>query len=171
MKLINSESVERTDELVGMVCYSMFNHLQRLANLYTPEFDFEAAIKIQENPFQLQAAAFFQNLRLAALENNFCTLLLYCYYESHDFYQFKRLTPYLTSRNHLLCNKILNPYHGIEDEIVLDFFTRFVIKFNRNLNFEHFIKAKVNVVMRTFKIHEEQITCLFPQRQPLATLH
>jgi len=171
MRLIHSDSIKRTDDVVGMACYSMFNHLMKVANLHAPEINFETAIKIPQNPFQVHTAAFFHNMRLAALENNFCNLLIYLYYESASFEQFKRLSPFLGEKNHKLFDRILNPFQKIDDQKALDVFQKFVTKFNRNMNFDKFIKVKVYPVMRTFKIHEEPVTNIFTQSEPVSSLH
>lgn len=60
----------KTDKQVGEACYSLFNHLQRVADLHIPEIDYEAAIQIPENSFKFFTVDFFKNLRLAALEDN-----------------------------------------------------------------------------------------------------
>ena len=68
----------KTDKQVGGMCYSLFNHLQCIADLHIPEIDYETAMQIPENSYQYHTVAFFHNLRLAALENNFANLLTCC---------------------------------------------------------------------------------------------
>ncbi|PXW86119.1 hypothetical protein C8R34_11517 [Nitrosomonas sp. Nm84] len=158
----------KTDKQVGARCYSLFNHLQRIADLQIPEIDYEAAIQIPENSFQFHTVAFFHNLRLAALENNFANLLTCCYYESEDLEQFQRLTPFLCSKSHLLCSHTLQPFHQVDEETVLDFFMRFATNFSRDNDLGQFIQFKIIPFMHSFKIHKEEITHLFPQQQRAA---
>lgn len=155
----------KTDKQVGIECYSIFNHLQRLVDSHIPEMDYETAIQIPENSFQIHTVAFFHNLRLAALENNFINLLTNCYFESQDFDQFKRLTPFLCSTSHLLCSQTLSPFHEVEEEKVIDFFMRFVATFSVEQNIAEFIQFKVVPFMHNFKLHNEEITHLLPQSQ------
>lgn len=155
----------KTDKQVGIECYSIFNHLQRLVDSHIPAMDYETATQIPENSYQIHTVAFFHNLRLAALENNFLNLLTNCYYESHDFDQFKRLTPFLCSTSHLLCSQTLSPFHEVEEEQVIDFFMRFVANFSVEQNIAEFIQFKVIPFMHNFKLHNEEITHLLPQSQ------
>lgn len=148
----------KTDKQVGAECDSIFNHLQRLADSHIPMMDYEAAIQIPENPFQIHAVAFFYNLRLAALENNLVALLTNCYFESEDIEQFKRLTPFLCSASHLLCSQTLYPFHEIDEEKVISFFMRFVSNFSMNENIAEFVEFKVIPFMHNFKIRNEEIT-------------
>ncbi len=163
----------KTDKQVGAECYSVFNHLQRLTDSHIPTMDYEAAIQIPENPLQIHAVAFFYNLRLAALENNFVALLTNCYFESEDIEQFKRLTPFLCSASHLLCSQTLHPFHAIDEEKVIDFFMRFVANFSMNENIAEFIQFKVIPFMHNFKIRNEEITHLLSlfQRPANQSLH
>ena len=160
----------KTDKQIGIECYSIFNHLQRLVDLHIPEMDYETAIQIPENSFQIHTVAFFHNLRLAALENNFLNLLTNCYFESQDFEQFKRLTPFLCSTSHLLCSQTLSPFHEVEEEKVIDFFMRFVANFSVEQNIAEFIQFRVIPFMHNFKLHNEEITYLLPQSQRLSNL-
>lgn len=153
----------KTDKQVGIECYSIFNHLQRLVDSHIPAMDYETATQIPENSYQIHTVAFFHNLRLAALENNFLNLLTNCYYESEDFDQFKRLTPFLCSTSHLLCSQTLSPFHEVEEEQVIDFFMRFVANFSVEQNIAEFIQFKVIPFMHNFKLHNEEITHLLPQ--------
>jgi hypothetical protein len=155
----------KTDKQVGIECYSIFNHLQRLIDAHIPGMDDETAIQIPENSYQIHTVAFFHNLRLAALENNFANLLANCYFESQDLDQFKRLTPFLCTKSHLLFSQMLNPFHTIEEEKVLDFFMRFVTNFSIEQDIVEFIQFKVNPFMRSFKLHNEKITHLLPRHQ------
>ena len=163
----------KTDKQVGTECYSVFNHLQRLTDSHIPEMDYETALQIAENSFQIHTVTFFHNLRLAALENNFANLLTNCYFESEDFEQFKRLTPFLCSASHLLCSRTLIPFHQVNEEEVLDFFMRFVANFSMDENIAEFIQFKVIPFMHNFKIHNEEITHLLPnlQRSVSESLH
>ena len=158
----------KTDKQVGTVCYSLFNHLQNLADMYIPEIDYETNCEIPESSFQLHTIAFFHNARLAALENNFANLLTSCYFESKDFEQFQRLTPFLDSESHLLCWQTLQPFHQVDEDTVLDFFMRFAVDFSRNIELDKFIQFKIVPFMYSFKIHKEEITHLFPQHQRAA---
>ena len=36
----------KTDKQVGGMCYSLFNHLQCIADLHIPEIDYETAMQI-----------------------------------------------------------------------------------------------------------------------------
>lgn len=155
----------KTDKQVGIECYSIFNHLQRLVDSHIPAMDYETATQIPENSYQIYTVAFFHNLRSAALENNFLNLLTNCYYESEDFDQFKRLTPFLCSTNHLLCSQTLSPFHKVEEEQVIDFFMRFVANFSVEQNIAEFIQFKVIPFMHNFKLHNEEITHLLPHSQ------
>jgi hypothetical protein len=155
----------KSDKQVGIVCYSLFNHLQRLADLHVPEVDYKTALQHSGNHFQLHTVAFFNNLRLAALENNLTNLLIYCYYECEDFDQFQRLTPFLCSQSHLLCSKTLHPFHQVDDVKVLDFFIYFVTNFSKNNNLPQFIQFKVIPYMHNFKIQDEKVAFLLPQYQ------
>lgn len=159
----------KTDKQVGIECYSIFNHLQRLVDSHIPAMDYETATQIPENSYQIHTVAFFHNLRLAALENNFLNLLTNCYYESEDFDQFKRLTPFLCSTSHLLCSQTLSPFHEVEEEQVIDFFMRFVANFSVEQNIAEFIQFKVIPFMHNFKLHNEEITHLLPQSQRSAS--
>ena len=71
----------KTDKQVGIECYSVFNHLQRLVDAHIPEINYENALQLPENSFQMHTVAFFHNLRFAALENNFANLLARAYSE------------------------------------------------------------------------------------------
>ena len=155
----------KTDKQVGIECYSVFNHLQRLVDSHIPEMDYETVVQIPENYFQMPTVAFFHNLRVAALENNFANLLTTCYFESQDFDQFKRLTPFLCSTSHLLCSQTLSPFHEIEEEKVIDFFMSFVANFSIEQNIAEFIQFKVVPFMHNFKLHNEEIMHLLPQSQ------
>lgn len=158
----------KTDKLVGTECYSVFNHLQRLVDLHIPAMDYDTALRIPENSFQIHTVAFFHNLRLAALENNFVNLLSICYFESEDFNQFKRLTPFLCSASHLLFSQRLSPFHNVEEEKVINFIMCFVATFSAEQNIEEFIQFKVIPFMLNFKLHKEEITHLLPQFQRAA---
>ncbi|PTQ76435.1 hypothetical protein C8R26_11728 [Nitrosomonas oligotropha] len=159
----------KTDKQVGTECYSVFNHLQRLTDKHIPEMDYETAIKIPESSLQIHSVTFFHNLRLAALENNFAGLLANCYFESEDFDQFKRLTPFLCSASHLACSRTLIPFHQIDEEKVLDFFMRFVANFSVNENIAEFIQFKVIPFMHNFRIRNEEITRSFPKLRRLTS--
>lgn len=163
----------KTDKQVGAVCYSLFNHLQRIADLHIPEIDYETAIQIPENSFQYHTVEFFNNLRLAALENNYANLLTCCYYESENLEQFQRLTPFLCSESHLLCSHTLQPFHQVDEEKVINFFMRFAANFSKDNDLDEFIQCKIIPFMHSFKIHKEKITHLFPrhQRAPSQLLH
>lgn len=139
--------------------------MQRLVDSHIPAMDYETATQIPENSYQIHTVAFFHNLRLAALENNFLNLLTNCYYESQDFDQFKRLTPFLCSTSHLLCSQTLSPFHEVEGEQVIDFFMCFVANFSIEQNIAEFIQFKVIPFMHNFKLHNEEITHLRPQSQ------
>ena len=159
----------KTDKQVGGMCYSLFNHLQCIADLHIPEIDYETAMQIPENSFQFHTVAFFHNLRLAALENNFANLLTCCYYESEDFEQFQRLTPFLCSTSHLLCSHTLQPYHQVDEDKVLDFFMRFAANFSKENDLGQFIQFKIIPFMHSFQIHKEEIIHLFPQQRNAIT--
>ncbi len=155
----------KTDKQIGIECYSIFNHLQRLLDSHIPEMDYETTIQIPENSFHIHTVAFFHNLRLAAFEDNFVNLLTNCYFESQDIDQFKRLTPFLCSESHLLCSQTLSPFHEVEEEKVIDFFMRFVANFSAEQNIVEFIQFKVAPFMHNFKLHTEEIVHLLPQYQ------
>lgn len=159
----------KTDKQVGTVCYSLFNHLQHIADMHIPEIDYETALEIPETSFQLHTISFFHNIRLAALENNFANLLTSCYYESEDFEQFQRLTPFLDSKSHLLCFQTLQPFHQVDEDTVLDFFMRFAVNFSKDIELDKFIQFKIFPFMYSFEIHKEETTHLFTQHPQTAS--
>lgn len=156
----------KTDKQVGEACYSLFNHLQRVADLHIPEIDYEAAIQIPENSFKFFTVDFFKNLRLAALEDNYANLLTCCYYESEDYEQFKRLTPFLNSTSNIWCSHTLQPFHQVSKEKVVDFFIRFAANFSRDNDLRQFIQSKITPYMYSFQLHKVEITHLFAQPHP-----
>jgi len=161
----------KTDKQVGTVCYSLFNHLQHIADMHVPEIDYETAFEIPETSFQLHTIAFFHNVRLAALENNFANLLTSCYYESEDFEQFQRLTPFLDSQSYLLCFQTLLPFHQVDEDTVLDFFMRFAVNFSKENELSKVIEFKIVPFMYSFKIHKQEISHMFPKQQQRITSH
>ncbi|MBA3755220.1 MAG: hypothetical protein H0X02_02880 [Nitrosomonas sp.] len=155
----------KTDKQVGTECYSVFNHLQCLIDSHIPAMDYETALMIPENSYQVHTVAFFHNLRLAALENNFVNLLSICYFESKDFEQFKRLTPFMCTASHLLFSQTLSPFHEVEEEKVINFIMRFVATFSTEQNIEELIQFKIIPFMQNFKLHKEEIMHIHPQFQ------